>query len=110
MNCLFLILIPFSVYMVYEEEWTSLKRLFEIDKEICVTRNRGNHLIYSTHSKSESHYTTNSIQKELLSSEPKVCKECVEKKRYCNNCCITLLLGELRFYPMFYYLSQRNLF
>ena len=76
--------------MVYEEEWTSLKRLFEIDKEICVTRNRGNHLIYSSHSKSESQYTINSIHEELLSSEPKACKECVEKKRYGNNYLVTL--------------------
>ena len=65
--------------MVYEEEWAALKHLFEIDKEICVTRNRGNIV---AHSRSISPDAINTIKQELFSSEPKVCKECVDKKRY----------------------------
>ena len=71
------------VYMVYEDEWSAIKKLFVIDKEICVRRNRGSFGSSNTsHSNSASMYITNGMQHELLSSEPKVCLNCVEKKRY----------------------------
>ena len=65
--------------MVYEEEWEALKHLFDIDKEICVTRNRGHNVIYSGPSTPNA---DNIVKEELFSCKPKVCKECVEKKRY----------------------------
>ena len=68
--------------MVYEDEWSVIKALFDIDKEICVTRNRGCFpSSNASHSKSSSMYITNGIQQQLLTSEPKVCLECVQKKR-----------------------------
>ena len=71
------------VYMVYEDEWSAIKNLFVIDKEICVKRNRGSFVSSNTsHSHSGSMNMANGIQNELLSSEPKVCLNCVEKKRY----------------------------
>ena len=69
--------------MVYEDEWSVIKTLFIIDKEICVTRNRGCFpSSNASHSNSASMYITNGIQQELLTSEPKVCLDCVQKKRY----------------------------
>ena len=69
--------------MVSEDEWSVLKKMFSIDKEICITRNRGGFL-FSGYSlpNSATGDNENTMQHELLSSEPKVCLECVERRRY----------------------------
>ena len=69
--------------MVYEDEWSALKKLFSIEKEICVTRNRGGFISSgSSRPSTASVLTADMVPQELLSSEPKVCLDCVEKKRY----------------------------
>ena len=69
--------------MVYEDEWSALKKLFSIEKEICVTRNRGGFISSgSSRPITASVLTADMVPQELLSSEPKVCLDCVEKKRY----------------------------
>ena len=62
-----------SVYMVSEDEWKELSRMFEVDREIVVLRHKEG--------------------PEVLTTEPKVCQTCVqemarieeeEKLNYCN--------------------------
>ncbi len=57
----------FSVYMVSEEEWSHLRKLFEVDVEITVTRKKG--LMQSDSSGL------------LLFSRPEVCLECLKKRK-----------------------------
>ena len=68
------------VYMVSEDEWSSIRRLFQIDKEICVKRNRG--YFHSSNLSKTPNSNGDTLHQELLSSEPKVCIECVEKRSY----------------------------
>ena len=74
------------VYMVSEDEWAIIKNLFEVDKEICVKRNRGLFLVPSLGGsdriEEENGCQQSSFESdELFSSEPKVCIECVERRR-----------------------------
>ena len=51
--------------MVSEEEWSHIKSLFNVDREICVTRNKTENVGECS---------------ELLTSEPKVCQQCVKAR------------------------------
>lgn len=51
----------FSIFMVSEDEWGHIRKFFQVDHTISVVRNKDG--------------------PELLSSDPKVCAECLAKRK-----------------------------